>query len=127
VAYAIAGLLRAFPIHAARGQIYLPAELMNRYRAQASDALAGKDTVELRATLAELRLWARQHLAAARALLSGAPPQALPALLPVALVRPVLDRMERRGYRPFHPVAIAPWRAPWALWRAARSDLRTAF
>ena len=56
VAYAIAGLLRALPIHAARGQLYLPADLMQRYGAQAADVFAGKATTELRAVLAELRL-----------------------------------------------------------------------
>ncbi len=126
IAYAIAGLLRALPVHAARGQIYLPAAVLRRHGAEAADLLAGRATVELRAALAELRLRARQHLAAARPLLAAAPPAALPALLPVALVRPVLSRMERRRYRPFHPADLPQWRRQWALWRAARSDLRTA-
>ena len=126
IAYAIAGLLRALPVHAARGQIYLPAEVLRRHGAEAADLLAGSATVELRAAMAELRLRARQHLAAARPLLAAAPPAALPALLPVALVRPVLSRMERRRYRPFHPADLPQWRRQWALWRAARSDLRTA-
>ena len=41
IAYAIAGLLRALPIHAARGQLYLPADLMQRHGAQSIDVLAG--------------------------------------------------------------------------------------
>src|SRR6185312_11135406 len=126
-AYAIAGLLRALPIHAARGQLYLPADLMQRYGAQEADVFAGKDTTELRAVLAELRLRARQHLDAARGLLDAAPADVRAALLPVALVRPVLERMERRGYRPFDPVDVPQWRRQWALWRAARTELRRAF
>ena len=63
IAYAIAGLLRALPIHAARGQLYLPADLMERHGAQSIDVLAGRATTELRAVLAELRLVARHHLA----------------------------------------------------------------
>jgi phytoene/squalene synthetase len=31
IAYAIAGLLRAFAFHAGRGQLYLPAEIMQRH------------------------------------------------------------------------------------------------
>jgi phytoene synthase len=127
VAYAIAGLLRALPHHAARGQLYLPADLMQRYGAQAADVFAGKATTELRAVLAELRLRARQHLDAARVLLAEAPPDIAPALLPVALVRPMLDRMERRGYRPFLPSEIPQWRRQWRLWRAARGGLRKFF
>jgi phytoene synthase len=126
-AYAIAGLLRALPIHASRGQLYLPVDLMRRYGAQEADVFAGKATTELRAVLAELRLRARQHLDAAREQLAAAPAEIMPALLPVALVRPVLERMERRGYEPFAPSEMPQWRRQWVLWRAARSGLRKAF
>jgi len=126
-AYAIAGLLRAFPIHAARGQLYLPADVMQRYGAQSADVFAGHAATELRATLAELRLRARQHLAAARKLLDASPVAVAPALLPVALVRPVLDRMERRSYSPFSPTDVPQWRRQWVLWRAARAGLRRMF
>jgi phytoene synthase len=59
-------------------------------------------------------------------LLSEAPAEVVPALLPVALVRPTLDRMERRRYRPFAFRDLPQWRRQWTLWRAARRDLRTA-
>ena len=127
IAYAITGLLRALPIHAARGQLYLPADLMQRHGAQSIDVLAGRATTELRAVLAELRLVARHHLGAARGLLNDLAPQVAPALLPVALVRPALDRMERRSYQPFSPSELPQWRRQWALWRAARSGLHKAF
>jgi phytoene synthase len=48
----------------------------------------------------------------------------MPALLPVALAGPTLARMERRGYDPFVPVAIAPWRRQLIIWRAARRPRR---
>lgn len=127
IAYATVGLLRALPIHSARGQLYLPADLLQRHGAAAADALSGNATTGLRAVLADLRLQARHHLGAARGLLDGAPPEIAPALLPVALVRPALDRMERRGYRPFQPGELPQWRRQWILWRAARSVLRKAF
>ena len=127
IAYAITGLLRALPIHAARGQLYLPAELLERYEAQATDMFAGRATPEIRAVLAELRLRARHHLAAARGLLTDMPPELAPALLPVALVRPALDRMERGCYQPFRPSEVPQWRRQWILWRAAQSGLRRSF
>jgi phytoene synthase len=127
IAYAIAGLMRALPIHAGRGQLYLPADLMERYGAQSIDVFAGRATTELRAVLAELRLVARHHLDAARGLLNDMALQVAPALLPVALVRPALDRMERRSYQPFSPGELPQWRRQWALWRAARRGLRKAF
>jgi phytoene synthase len=127
IAYGIAGLLRAFPTHAARHQLYLPAEVMQRHGAQAEDVFAGKATAEVRAALAELRLRARGHLAAARERIGDAPAALIPALLPAALARPTLDRMERRSYRPFKPAELPQWRRQWILWRAARSNMRKAF
>jgi phytoene synthase len=126
IAYAIAGLLRAFPIHAARRQLYVPIEVLQRHHARTEDVFAAKATIELHAALAEMRLRARQHLAAARDLLGAMPVAVAPALLPVALVRPLLARMERRFYRPFRPSQLAQWRRQWILWRAARSGLARA-
>ncbi len=124
IAYATAGLLRALPVHAARGQLYLPADVMQRYGAQAADVLAGNATTELRAVLAELRLRARRRLDAARPLLAAVPEAVMPALLPFALTKPSLDRMERRSYRPFAAADWPQWRRQWVLWRAARAPSR---
>jgi phytoene synthase len=127
LAYAISGLLRAFPIHASRHQLYVPIEILQRHGARTEDLFAAKLTRELRAALAELRLRARQHLAAVRDLLGAMPAAVAPAVLPVALVRPALARMERRFYRPFRPSELAQWRRQWILWRAARSGLQRTF
>ena len=124
VAHAIAGLLKAFPAHAARGQLFLPLEILERHGAGRQDVAAGQATPQLRAALGELRHCARGHLAAARALIATVPPAVLPALLPVARAPPTLARMERRDYDPFVPVEIAPWRRQWLIWRAARRPSR---
>jgi phytoene synthase len=126
VAYAIAGLLTAFPLHAARRQLFVPIEVLQRHGAEPEAILAGEDSPELRAALAELRAHARRHLTAAKALIAAAPTALAPALLPVALVRPTLDRMERRRYHPFKPAALPQWRRQWIMWRAARSGLPRA-
>ncbi len=126
-AYAIAGLLQALPLHASRGQLYLPLDLLARHRARPEDVLAGQETDELRAALAELRSLARGRLASARERLNELPAAVLPALLPLSLARLALDRMERRSYRAFQPTAVPQWRKQWALWRAARRGLRGAF
>ena len=120
IAYSIAGLLRAFPIHAARHQLYVPADVLERHHARSEDIFAGHVTPELRAALAELRLHVRQHLDAAQKLAADAPSAIAPALLPATLVRPALDRMEKRAYQPFKPSEIPQWRRQWTLWRAAR-------
>ena len=124
LAYAIAGLLRAFPTHAARGQIYVPIEILRRHGADRQDVVGGRATPELRAALAELRLIARHHLGEEQARIGAAPSALGPALLPVAPVGATLARMERRGYDPFVPEEIAQWRRQWLIWRAARRPSR---
>jgi 15-cis-phytoene synthase len=57
-------------------------------------------------------------------LLPAAPPSLLPALLPVALVRPTLKRLERRQNNPFRLIEIPSWRRQWIIWRAARDPRR---
>jgi phytoene synthase len=121
VAYALTGLLRALPFHAARGQVFLPADLMARHGVEREDVLSGKETPALRALLADLRARARHHLDATRRGIAALPPAAAPALLPVALVEPYLRQMERPRYRVFAtPVTLPTWRAIWTVWRAAR-------
>ena len=126
IAYAVAGLLTAFPLHAARGQLFVPLDVLQRHGARPDDVFAGKATSELHAALAETRAHARAHLAEAKALIAYAPAALAPALLPAALVRPTLDRMDRSGHDPFKPAALPQWRRQWILWRAARSGLAHA-
>jgi 15-cis-phytoene synthase len=124
LAHAIAGLLKAFPFHAARGQLYVPLELLDRHGADRDDVVAGRSTPELGAALADLRGRGRVHLRLARELAETASPKVIPALLPMALVGPTLARMERRDYDPFVPFEIAPWRRQWLIWRAANRPAR---
>jgi phytoene synthase len=124
LAYAITNLLVAFPLHAARGQLYLPVEVLERHGAHRQDIAARRATPGLRLAFAELELRARGYLAQADRLASDVPPAALPALLPVALVEAALDRMEREDFDPFVPIEIAHWRRQWLLWRAARRPSR---
>jgi phytoene synthase len=121
--YAIAGLLQAFPVHAARGQLYLPLEVLERHGV-GQEFAAKPATAQLRDALAEMRGHARQHLAQAGRLADGMPVAGLPALLPVALAGPALDRMERADYDPLAAVEPAQWRRQWLLWRAARRPAR---
>jgi 15-cis-phytoene synthase len=124
IAYALAGLLRAFPLHTARRQLYVPVDLLDRYVVRQNDLFAGRSSPGLAAALAELRNLARRHLAAVQAWVMALPPQAKPALLPLALVRPALARLERSD--PFEPAEIPLWRRQWIMWRAARNPARIA-
>jgi phytoene synthase len=124
IAYGVAGLLRAFPVHLARHQLYVPQELLERHEVHLHDLFAGRSPPGLAVALAELRELARHYLVAAREPMSALPEAAIPALLPLALVRPLLNRLPRS--RPLTPVELAPWRRQWLIWRAARNPTRIA-
>jgi len=117
-AYAVTALLRAFPRHASRGQLYLPLEVLERHGARPEDVFAGRTTAPLLAGLAELRAIAERHLEAFGK--AAIPPAVAPAFLPVALVRLYLRALERFRLQPFHLVEVPQWRRQWVLWRAAR-------
>jgi 15-cis-phytoene synthase len=122
IAHAMAGLIRAFPLHSARRQLFLPADLLERHQAHPHDIFAGRSSAGLAAALAELRDVVGRHLDAAREHAAALPPTAVPALLPIALVRPSLKRLARND--PFAPREIPPWRRQWLIWRAARNPAR---
>jgi len=125
-AYALTGLLRAVPFHAASGQIFLPEEVMEKHGANRDDVLSGKSTPELKAVLAEMRDLARDHLGQAGNCVKGICGEAVPAVLPIALVRPYLERMDRPDYEPFGEECVVPqWRRQWILWKAVRAANRT--
>ncbi|WP_181706903.1 phytoene/squalene synthase family protein [Chthonobacter rhizosphaerae] len=120
VAYAITGLLRALPIHARRGQVFVPADVLARHGAGPDDIRAAKPTPAVEGALAEMREHARHHLARAMAALDRVDRRALPAFVPLALVEPYLNALERQR-DPFAAVAdVASWRKPVLLWRFAR-------
>jgi phytoene synthase len=120
VAYALTGLMRALPVHARRGQLYLPVAMIATRGLDTRTVFAGRTTPELQTLLTDLRTIARQHLAEAERGIADLVPQVKAAFLPLALVRPYLDRMDRNDYEPFAGVEISPWRRQWLLWRAAR-------
>ncbi len=119
IASGIAGILRAFPVHVARRQLYVPVDVLERHGVRLSDVFAGRASGGLEAALAELCSLARRHLATAGEQIKAVPREAVPAFLPVAMVRPSLDRLERSS--PFAAKEISPWRRQWLIWRAARN------
>lgn len=124
IACVIADLLHAFPRHAARSRLYVPVDLLARHQVAPQDIFAGQASAGLRAALGELRDCARLHLAVLGQQITALPQEALPAFLPAAIVRPMLDRLN--GNNPFAPIDLSPWRRQWLIWRAARSPARIA-
>jgi phytoene synthase len=123
-AYAMVGVLRALPLHAARRQLYLPLEVLERHAIKAADIYAGRTSLGLNAAAADLRQLARRYLAAVRGGLTALPHDALPAFLPLALAGPALDGLDRSDA--LAPAELAPWRRQWLIWRAAHNPARIA-
>jgi 15-cis-phytoene synthase len=121
IAYGITGLIRALPWQCARGQVFVPAEILQAHGASRDDFAAGHASLAVLAALANLRARARAHLDIFYAGLPGVPEKCRPAFLQVCLCEPYLRLMERPGYDPFKTVIELPqWKRQWILWRAAR-------
>ncbi len=120
LAYAITGLLRALAWHSARGQVYLPLDVLKDAGSSREEVLAGRMTPALSKALAQLRAIARDHLQAAQKGLPRVQKQARAAFLPIAIVEPYLAVMDEPGFDPFKQVAEVPqWKRQWRLWWAA--------
>jgi phytoene synthase len=121
VAYALTGLLRAFAWSCARGQVYVPEDIMRRHGLSREALLRGPATASVRATLAELRKLAWHHLNETRRRIDSVNGNVAAAFLPVALVAPYLTRMEQAGYDPYRTrVEIPQWRRQWIIWVSAK-------
>jgi phytoene synthase len=126
IAFAYSGMLRNFPLHAARRQLYVPLEVLARHGVSAEDVFARTAKPGLRAALAELRGHARAQLEAAGKLIPAVPAALFPALLPVSVARLQLDRMEYPNFDPYAPPEVPQWRRQWRMWRAAQNAARIA-
>lgn len=120
IAYAVTGLLRSFALHARRGQVFVPQDMLLEQGVSREDVVSGRDGPSVRAALASMRELARRHLAAAEYLAKGADPAVLAAIAPVATAGPRLRRLDS-PYNPFEPPPdVSQWRLQWAMWRWTR-------
>lgn len=117
VAYGLAGLMRALPWHAARGQCYLPGDVLARHGALVETFANGLLTQPGLAALAHMRTWAADHESKARAALAKLPAVVWPAFVPLAVVPLYLRRMEKLRDPFRESVEVAAWRRQWAMWR----------
>lgn len=124
IALTVMEIALTLPKHAARHQLYIPLEVLDRHGVDRETVFAGRESDALLAALAELRRHARRQLQAAALEAGEVPAAVMPALLPLALVGPALKCMERRGYEPFAPEALSRLRRQWLIWRAARDAKR---
>jgi 15-cis-phytoene synthase len=99
IAYAMAGLIRALPFHAARHKVYLPQDLLAAVGLSPEQIMTGNFDVKVKAAVVQASLKARR-LRIRSAL--------LPAFLPAALVPLYLKRAARKSYDPLKRTAEVP-------------------
>jgi phytoene synthase len=107
-AWAITGLLRAVPFHAAQDRVYLPASDLSGQGIDAYVVAAGKPHDAVATVAADLGGEARELLKEARLRRKRVDRAALPALLPAVLAEGYLRRMKRFGWNVYHPDLARP-------------------
>jgi phytoene synthase len=123
VAMGITGLLRSLPLTRARGQCFIPKDMLDRHGLTPAHLLAGREPEAIEMVLSELRSHAAKRLEEARAKARPISPEAFPAYLPASLTSLYLARLAKLGARSLNEIAdVAQWRRQWALYRNARAQ-----
>lgn len=94
-AQAITGLLRLLPMHRARGQCYVPRDILAAAGLTPEEFVAGGDDNKVSVAVQAMIALAREHLRAFERGAKALPQSLRPAFLPVALTPAYLDRVER--------------------------------
>ncbi len=121
VAQAVAGALLLMPRHAARGQVYLPLDMLTAAGLDRDAFLARADQARIDAAIEMFASFGLEHLDKARGALPRSTEAFLP-FLPAALTRTVLQRALKAKAGLFGTeIAPGQLRAQWHLWRALRT------
>jgi phytoene synthase len=123
LAFGFVQAINAMPRDAARRQLFVPLQLLEKHGSGMEQVFAGKQTAQARAAIDELIAAARQHLDTALALLADMPAEMRPIFLPLAVAGADLTRLSRADNDPFVPNFRSRFSTLWISWRASRSAL----
>jgi phytoene synthase len=121
LAFGFVQAINALPQDAARRQLFIPLQLLEKQGSSMEAVFAGRQTPQARAAIDEVIAKARQHLDTALALLADTQSELLPIFLPLSIVRRDLTRLSRADNDPFVPRVRSRFSALWLTWRASRS------
>lgn len=96
-AQAMTGLLRLLPLHVARGQCFVPVDMLAAAGSSPEHYLKGADEASAGQIVAAMVALARDHLAAFERGAAELPPSLRPAYLPAALSGAYLKRLSASG------------------------------
>ena len=124
VAQLVAGLLLLMPAHTARGQLFVPADILRSANLDRDGFLTGADKIAVKQALNAFIAVGREHLQKARNASDSVTESGFAAMLPICLVEPVLDRAEKLGADVLKQApVIAQWRRQIRLWSMGRKQL----
>lgn len=110
IGFALTGLLRALPMHASQGRLYLPLELLQKHDVDPHQIFAGEMSEGLHAIVNEIADAAKKHLAASRNA-TRPPKEILPALWPASLCDLYLKKISAPAFNPFKdPTELSAFR-----------------
>ncbi len=119
-AQAMTGLLLLLPLHRARGQCFVPAEILAAVGSSREEFLAGNGGEGAGNVVAAMIALAREHLAAFAAGAADLPSALWPAFLPLALTGAYLDKAEAAGAALLNKTPrLSNLRRHWLLFRHA--------
>ncbi|MFS2326527.1 phytoene/squalene synthase family protein [Brucella sp. H1_1004] len=119
VAQAVTGLLRLLPIHRRRGQLYVPADMLQAVGVSREAILANDDKSAHERVISVMIALAREHLSIFDKAKKDLPKSLGPAFLPMALVPAYLNAIERLGSKAADQVAdLSAIRKQWLMFRA---------
>ena len=119
-AQAITGLLRSMPVHRARGQCFVPVDLLAAIGTSPEEFVSDDGGPGAARAVLAMAALAREHLAAFLAGAAALPDALRPAFLPLASASAYLDLIEKDPERSLRvPAEIAPWRKQWLYFRRA--------
>lgn len=98
VGFALIGLIRAVPFHAASRRLYLPQALLAAQGLDAEAVFGGDRSPKMCRVIEQIARQAENHLAMVGGLRGKVSRVALPALLPATLARLYLKRLKRVGF-----------------------------
>jgi len=119
-AQAITGLLRSLPIHLARGQCYVPRDILSAAGSSPEAFVAEKGGAAGKRAVAAMIALAREHLTQFEAGVREMPPSLRPAYLPAALASAYLSILSVPSADPFNRISdISPLRRTIIMTRRA--------
>lgn len=119
-AQAMTGLLRLLPLHRARGQCYVPEDILSAAGTMADTFVAGRDPAAAGRAVAAMAALAAEHLAKFEAYAPTIARTVWPAFLPLAPTRVYLGQITRLGSRALTDSEdISTLRRHWLIYRRA--------